>query len=397
MVMRNRGLSRRFWFRLAALGTGMLLTGIVAVIGFTIYVQWCRATGHSVSREFTRFKIVSRLYADESFIDLLAVISKNKSETFKTIWDYDRNTRLSKDLFLASEMYGQRKYRYKPDARVVNAAVWSGLNVQKFSFAASDEIRERLGQCRSIAMTEFQIDEHGCKPTEFEATADKPSIFFLGDSFTEGLFTSPEDTFVNLFGRRMREDGFDGAPVNMGVNGYSALEMCWVAEQFISTWRPVGVIANLFPNDVHERYIEVIRGEGSHDKGYEEMFGYLERLRGQCGESGAKLIVSVIPAKEQLTISPTPTAFQDRVGAWCEKADIMFIDPLEHFGQFGVDRLYLAWDPHFSVGGHEVYARWLFERCWPVLRDTSLAAGERLNRTRSDASATDVSISAGFH
>ncbi len=99
MATRERRVSRQFWFRLAALGTGMLLGCIAAGIGFTIYVQWCRTTGHSVSREFTRFKIVTRIFADESFADLLTVISKNKPKTYKTIWHYDRTKPMSQHLY----------------------------------------------------------------------------------------------------------------------------------------------------------------------------------------------------------------------------------------------------------------------------------------------------------
>ena len=60
--------------------------------------------------------------------------------------------------------------------------------------------------------------------TDFALVPDWPTVLFVGDSFTEGLDVASADTFVNVFGRHMKDGGLPGTAVNAGVNGYGALE-----------------------------------------------------------------------------------------------------------------------------------------------------------------------------
>ena len=126
-------------------------------------------------------------------------------DRFETVWDYDQTTHLSKDLFVPAEMYGVAKYHYRPGVRALNAVVWTGLNLRRFCLMDTPLIQQALQRCDVITQTAFQIDRYGFKPTGFAVSPEDPSVFFLGDSFTEGLYTAPEATFVSRFGRRMKD------------------------------------------------------------------------------------------------------------------------------------------------------------------------------------------------
>ena len=85
-------------------------------------------------------------------------------------------------------------------------------------------------------------------------------------------------------------------------------------------------------------------------------------MRDFSDDGGLDLIVSVIPTKEQFGELHPFSVFQDRVMAWCRKREVLCLDPRARFDEIGADRIYLSWDPHFSVEGHQRYAEFLYDQ-----------------------------------
>jgi hypothetical protein len=129
------------------------------------------------------------------------------------------------------------------------------------------------------------------------------------------------------------------------------------------------VILNLFPNDVHNDYRAVLRGEGAGEEDYAKMFRLLERVKRFSEARGAALLISVIPAKEQFKKLREHAAFQDRLMAWCERTGTTCIDPRPEFRETGPGKLYIPWDPHFSVAGHRRYAEFLLAHTRKLVPD----------------------------
>ena len=133
--------------------------------------------------------------------------------------------------------------------------------------------------------------------------------------------------------------------------------------------KPKVVIVNLFPNDVHINHHKVIMGKGIPERNYEEMFSYLERIRNYCEKFSIKLVLAVIPSKEQFLELKGYSVFQNRVEAWCHSRKLILLDPRTYFEQIGVDEIYFFWDPHFCVQGHRHYADFLHKYLFPIISD----------------------------
>jgi lysophospholipase L1-like esterase len=149
--------------------------------------------------------------------------------------------------------------------------------------------------------------------------------------------------------------------VNMGVNGYSALETAWTIETYAPELNPKMIIINLFPNDVHGDFIKVIKGKENFEPNYKQMFQYLERVRTYCATMGIQFVVAVIPSKEQISVMKEYGVFQDRAKSWCDEKEVPFADSRAHFNTFDWEQLYFTWDPHFSTLGHKHYSDFLYE------------------------------------
>jgi lysophospholipase L1-like esterase len=264
-------------------------------------------------------------------------------------------------------MFGEMKYRYRPNVGVYNIAVWSGLHFRHFAIPATLEISGLLQQADVVHQIHFETDNYGFKPTEFDLRGESFKVFSLGDSSTEGLWVDPKDTFVNLFGKELKTDGVALTPVNLGVNGYGALEEEWMLEFFAPQLHPKLAIVSLFPNDVHEDYFKVIKNVGIPAENYTHMFGYLHRAEDFCEKHDIKLVISLVPVKEQLGSLKNFTFFQDRVKAWCAEAHIMCIDSMPYLTRFGADHVYFSGDPHLSVEGYRHYTDFLYQELKPLL------------------------------
>jgi lysophospholipase L1-like esterase len=292
-------------------------------------------------------------------------------ETFNTTTDFDTGINLSKQMFIQQNMFGEEKYRYRPDIAIINARFWTGIKFLPLAVATNPEIDALILDYPPDHLTKFETDRHGFKKTSFSVSREGRNVFFLGDSFTEGLWVEPEDTFVNQVGLKLQAAGISITPVNLGVNGYSVLESAWMLEHFSPELQPEVVVLNLFPNDVHSEYTRVIMDRNIPEENYQQLFYYLGKIADTCTERNISLLVSVIPPKNQLRSRGKFTGFQDRIKQWSDTHNVNFIDPLQYFIGIGESDLYFPWDPHLSPAGQQHYANFLVQHL-KVLLDPPL-------------------------
>lgn len=331
------------------------------------YVKWAEYTQNNVISQLDENKIMQSIFAKKEFLELMDIVLKNHEKTFSTIQDFDNSVSLSKDLFNSQDMFGLTKYVYKPNIGVYNLRVWTGLRGKRMVLAETPEIRAALAKNKIFTEVYFKTDSFGFKQTEFACSTNSFTIFFLGDSFTEGLWVKPKDTFVNQFGNKLKNELPLIDPVNLGVDGYSALEEDWMLENYAPLLKPRAAVVNVFPNDVHVNYIKVIQGIDIPDSNYTEMFYYLNRMKDFCEKKKITFVVSVIPAKEQFDELSGFSIFPDRVKHWCAEHGIIELDPRSYFMKMGIDKIYFSWDPHFSPFGHKVYSEFLKQNLNSVL------------------------------
>jgi hypothetical protein len=319
-----------------------------------------RAPGH------VRRSALRRIFYAQPYRNLMKEVARRRPATFETVWDVDDSVALSRDLYDEVEMYGQRRYRYRPRVRALDAAVWSGLAYQSLLLPETPAIVAAVNRCDVVQKVVFETDEHGFKLGGFPVSGEGPSVLFVGDSFTEGLHVSGEDTFADAFGRLARAAGLRVTPVNAGVNGYGALEECWTVESWAPRLGTVLVVASLFPNDVAaDDVMDVVEGRVPEAR-YDELFRWLDRMRRFCHEQKIVLAVAAIPVAPQLATKDRG-AFEEHVETWCRREGVPFLDPLDTFRPLGQRALYFGWDPHLHAGGHATYARFLFDRLRPTL------------------------------
>lgn len=361
--MSGRGL----FLRVVSLLIGCALSGLLLAVLVASYLGYCRITGTN-ARLLSRHPAARRLCTDEAYLRLVRLVTAAPANSFDTVWDATAAIKLSRDEFVPTEMYGRMRYRYKPNLRYLDVEVWSGLDRQRLSALDDEHIRAAVDRCRVFRKAFVETDENGFKKTDFTLAPGRSSVLFVGDSFTEGLDVASAETFVNLFGHHMVEAGLGGVPVNAGVNGYGTLEECWTVEHFAVALGTRVVIANLFPNDVDSDYQKVVLGGPVPEAGYREMLGYLDGMWSFCRAHGIELVVSAIPAKEQMPTWIPESPFEQRVAVWCRSRGVPFLDPREDFRAAGSDEVYFSSDAHLSEKGHRRYAAFLFQRSAPILR-----------------------------
>lgn len=318
----------------------------------------------------SRYALARRLFHSDGYTALIDAVTRSESNRFDTVYDFDEAVALSRDRFIPTDMYGELKYRNRPDIEALELDVWSGLRRESMSIVATPEVRAALRRCHVFSQRLLSFDEHGFRKTEFAARAGEPSVLFVGDSFTEAAQVPSDESFANQFGRALRDAGLDAVPLNAGVDGYGTLEESWIVERYAAAVHARVVVDTLFPNDVHTEYEKVVRGEDVPERNYENMFASLERMRQRCLAERIELVISLMPTREQVDAPVPPTVFQDRVSAWCRLHGLRVLDPLARFRRNGGRRLYLPGDPHLSEAGHREYAAFLFEELRALLAQT---------------------------
>lgn len=342
-----------------------LIAGVCIIAGtIFIHVKWAEAFGHDATPLVRNSRIAAWLFSNESYYRIIA--AARAGPKFRTVADFDQSIALQKRLFVPTEMYGSLKYRYRPNIGIYNCRIWSGLRFKSRVLRRSNKITTLLKETVHDCIR-FRTDENGFKPS-ISPVHDGSNIFFLGDSFTEGLWTSPKNTFVSRVGRKLRSRGLSANPINLAVSGYSALEMSWMLERYAPLFSPKIVIVNLFLNDVHDDFDSVLTGVNIPDENYKMMFDYLNRIADYCIVHDIVVLIAVIPTKSQFSEFRQFHVFQDRVKMWAEERQLRFLDPREYFDKVGSNDVYLSWDPHFSIEGHKKYADYLAAHIADVIR-----------------------------
>lgn len=314
-----------------------LLVTSLLIFSMTTFgiVRWLAIASYKHLPFVKHWSWLAEQLTEEPFKRFVEAVRSNEQSKFFTFWDFNQGTMLSRNLFLEENMYSEIKFRYKPNIEIDNVMVWSGAASIGFITAETPEIRDRLKECKVLRRVQFKTDRFGFKPTQFELNSSSPTILFLGDSFTEGYWVSPEKTFVNLIGSKLKSNGVDLVPVNMGVGGYGALEMSWMLEHFAPVLHPKIAIINLFPNDVGADYIAAVKGKKILEENYQQMFHYLDLIRSYCQGHRIDLIISVIPPKQQFKKLSRYSHFQDRVNEWCRNHHISYLDSRAYFKKVG--------------------------------------------------------------
>lgn len=342
--------------------------------GFAAYVKYCELTLQSIDSRLARSAILQKLYHRPAFDDLIAALRRERTEPgFEAMWDIDLTNMFDRAIFIPTEMYGEPRYRRRPNIRIVDLVVWTGLSRVILNAVETPAVVQALRRCRPLLCVSFATDAFGFKKTELATAGTDETVMFLGDSFTEGLHVRSEDTFVSLFGHGLHQAGLAVLPINAGVSGYGALEEAWTAETYASPAHAKVLIENLYLNDVNGNpglvmTDRVPRGD------YRTMFSYLGHLKRFCVDHELDLIVSVIPDKQQIRKRPRATAFQERTRRWCARNHVPFVDALPYLRRFGGEANYFSWDPHLNEEGHRNYSAFLLEQTLPLLRARFAAA-----------------------
>ncbi len=336
-------------------------------IAIFIYVKWAEYTGHNVVRALDDNKIMQKIFLKDEYLELERIIMKGRNKTFSAIQDFDNEVALSKDMYNSQEMFGVTKYKYRPNIGIYDIRLWTGLRFKRLCLAASPQIKNVLNKNKLLNNIYFETDSFGFKKTEFTWTPNSCTIFFLGDSFTEGLWVESKKTFVNQLGVKLKRTIPTITPINLGVDGYSALEEDWMLEKYAPILHPKIVVTNLFPNDVDFDYIKVLQGKDIPESNYAEMFYYLQRMKDFCEQEDITLVISVVPAKEQFNELRGFSVFNRRVEEWCKRQGILCLDARDYFDKTEIETDYFYWDPHFSEQGHAIYAEFLSHHLAPLI------------------------------
>jgi hypothetical protein len=341
--------------------------GLAAAVGLVGgYIVYCRLTHTPLDERLRGMPMLWRGLADPGYRGLQAAFALHNPGFFRSTWDLDRSIAFSRALFVPATMYGERKYRYKPNLQALDVTVWTGVAWRSFLCKPKPRVVEALRRCTILREVAFETDERGLKRSLPEQP-DWPSVLFVGDSFTEGLHVASPETFVALYGAAARGAGLSVNVVNGGVNGYSALEEAWTVEQLAGVARARVVVVNLFPNDVERDYARVVV-QGAPEASYRRMFGDLARIRDLCDARRIHLVVAALPTAEQARSRAPERFWQQRVAQWCREQRVDYVDPLPAFRGAAAAGLYFDWDPHFSEAGHRLYAEVLFRSTLPRLR-----------------------------
>lgn len=317
-------------------------------------------------RPLLRIPVVRGYLLDPPLEHLLQVIADQDADegVFASVWDTNSGALMSKRLYRSVEMYSVAKYMYKPDLRkLMFRAGPTGFD-HEMETEDTPAVRAAL-QAVHADFVEASYDAAGFRRVDADLTTScDEHVLFLGDSFTDGMWVSDSDTFVNRYGHLARDrTGLRICPVNAGVNGYGSLEESYVLEHtFDLAGAPRLVILMYFPNDVDVDYLGVVDGTiPDVGRKWTESLGYVRRAAAFARAHGATFVLAGIPPVEQFTRPATRANYQDVLGRFCSTEGIPFIDLLAGLAAVDHQGAYWDWDPHFTPHGHQLVAEILFQ------------------------------------
>lgn len=331
-----------------------------------------------------------------NYANFLNYMSPNSADRFYTVWDYDSRVYLSKRIF-DKDKY--RIYKYKPNIDTAQLSVIFPWGKRKI-FSAIDEAelhnQLEINGIEYSIISRLSTDKYGIRnnEVEYDYSASKRNIVNLGDSFTEGLYVDNYQTFSSRLQTLIKDRDYQ--IINAGLNGYSAHNSYYALVELQKYFKNIEiVIFNFFPNDIsndYHRVLDLKRGPSRHntrsrflnyiindskipivsplisyvlykieneriESGWRDAFKNLQKMRSFCERNKIRLIISVIPAKEQIDFNESRKFYQEKIKTFCAKENIVYIDALNETTK----DWYFEWDEHFSATGHEMYSRTLYK------------------------------------
>jgi len=288
-----------------------------------------------------------------------------KTDLFATLWDVDTGVLLSRHLYRSVAMDGAAKYMYKPSLKKLGFR--TGASGLHWNMETEDTpaIRAALAELDTPFIVTASYDELGFRNGDPKpASGCTARALFLGDSFTDGLWVGDADTFVNLYGRLVRErSGVMLCPVNAGVNGYGPFEEAFVLEHYFEqAGRPAFVFVMFFANDVDADYDGVIDGTiADHDRRWRDSLDQIARIKRFVSGHGATLVLAAIPPAEQVFAHRSQEHYQDVLRAFSEREGIQFVNLIDRLSSPDARAFFWDWDPHFTPLGHRVVAEAMYD------------------------------------
>ncbi|OGV78596.1 MAG: hypothetical protein A3K19_32170 [Lentisphaerae bacterium RIFOXYB12_FULL_65_16] len=369
-------------FKCAAIGISTVVAVCLGKAVLWGYVRWAEnvCPDRQVAPYIKRMAAIHQTPEYRAFKELQEAITESRGAK---VPDQVQGVAMSSLLYRTVVIQGESFGLYYPNMEVRQCAVWTGFNYQKWYLPVDDRASRALARCRVVKDVCFRANEYGFKGTGQPRDPEKPSILFCGDSFTEGVWVRPEDTFVARFNRKMQLDGFEAQALNLGISGYSARESCCLIQQYSRLFNARMAVLNLFPNDVIDDHPGTQQPWDPGD-GYACMFHYVSGFVQHCLAEGITVVVSAIPDRCQFSTRSQDWVFQARIRAWCKEHDIVFLDPGDYFDGKGVAQVYFHWDTHFSPGGHRHYADFLYASLRAMLAVQFPSAEVRTSPPRPD-------------
>jgi lysophospholipase L1-like esterase len=258
------------------------------------------------------------------------------------------------------ERHPTRGYRFRP----AQSNLWVFPVGFPFQIIVPDteSVRAALSEAGTPITSREQINAQGCRGSEWDdLDSCDYRILVVGDSFTEGILVSEDQTFCLLLERKLREASDRPVLVaNAGVIGYSTEQELYTIEELAPQLRPQLVVLCFYANDVHSDHHRVL--ESRRPKGdWKAAEVWLDRAAQYCRQRGIRFVVAVIPDRTQLHARGSRQRYQHRLEEISARLGLYLIDPDERFLAHRQQELYLKQDAHFGPIGHELFAQVLSE------------------------------------
>jgi lysophospholipase L1-like esterase len=293
------------------------------------------------------------------------------TDVFKTMWDTNAGVMLSRQMFREVDMNGVQKYAYKPNLHKLSFATGTAGLQWRMETVDTPAMRQALAGLDTAFLVTASYDDNGFRHVAPEFSDCREHVMFLGDSFTDGLWVSDEDTFANVYGKLARTgSSAKVCPVNAGVNGYGSFEERFALEHdFDRAGKPSVVFVMYFPNDVEQDYDAVVRGTApDEDRLWQASLKELRLMREFTAAHGSKLVIAAIPPAKQVFDRAPRTHYQDVLRAFAARERIRFIDLYDGLVAASPRQLYWSWDPHLTPAGHRAVAGLLYEATKDLLK-----------------------------
>ena len=143
-------------------------------------------------------------------------------------------------LFPAPEVNNFNRVYYSP------ADVAAGLSEQP---ALRNASFNWISDPDGVAFT-HSLNLYGFRDRDWTVHTDKERVFFVGDSFTEGMMADDAHQFSDAFLAASREGGRDLDVMNLGISATDMTEYLQVIRDATPIFHPDHIILTLFSNDL---------------------------------------------------------------------------------------------------------------------------------------------------